>query len=237
MRSESTNQYIGRMETNAPLVEEPLDINALKLGATALPALAACSVVPVRPSRPYIGSDDEAARFCCRDSFRRLMQKKSPACSVGCARWLTEQFAVPSSETGWDWLNRRGYDAIHNDTRYYDSSYPGDQYDLASVDDARQTPCAAMCASALSEFFVVSLTGLDFGWRSHGTLWATGSAVGQRVLKFPHIAGRRHAQPGDTGFYLNTKGNQAENPATGRVPDEKTMPARCCSSSPSVCTS
>jgi len=221
LRSESTNQYIWRMETTTPLVEEPLDINALRLGATALvSALAACSVVPVRPQRPYIEAktDEDAARFLLQAQFSASDAEIARVRSVGCARWLTEQFAVPSSETGWDWLNRRGYDAIHNDTRYYDSSYPGDHmiwHQLMTSPDAVRKRCAL----ALSEFFVVSLTGLDFGWRSHGLAHYWDQLSANAFGNFRTLLEDVSLNPA-MGFYLNTKGNQKENPATGRVPDE-----------------
>lgn len=209
------------METNAPLVEEPLDINALRLGATALAsALAACSVAPVRPQRPYIEAktDEDAARFLLQAQFSASDAEIARVRSVGCARWLTEQFAARSGETGWDWLNRRGYDVIHNDTRYYDNSYPGDHmiwHQLMTSPDAVRKRCAL----ALSEFFVVSLTGLDFGWRSHGLAHYWDQLSANAFGNFRTLLEDVTLNPA-MGFYLNTRGNQKENPATGRVPDE-----------------
>jgi uncharacterized protein (DUF1800 family) len=193
----------------------------LKLGVTAAAAaLAACTVAPVRPQRPYIEAktDEDAARFLLQAQFSASDAEIARVRSVGCGRWLTEQFAARPSETGWDWLNRRGYDAIHNDTRYYDNSYPGDHmiwHQLMTSPDAVRKRCAL----ALSEFFVVSLTGLDFGWRSHGLAHYWDQLSANAFGNFRTLLEDITLNPA-MGFYLNTKGNQKENPATGRVPDE-----------------
>ena len=193
----------------------------MKLGVTAVAsALAACSVAPVRTQRPYIEAktDDDAARFLLQAQFSASDAEIARVRSLGCARWLTEQFAARSGESGWDWLNRRGYDAIHNDTRYYDNSYPGDHmiwHQVMTSPDALRKRCAL----ALSEFFVVSLTGLDFGWRSHGLAHYWDQLSANAFGNFRTLLEDVTLNPA-MGFYLNTKGNQKENPATGRVPDE-----------------
>ena len=74
-------------------------------------------------------------------------------------------------------------------------------------------------ALALSEFFVVSLTGLDFSWRSHAiAAWwdlLVANALGNYRTLLEAVT-----LNAAMGWYLNTKGNMKENPATGRAPDE-----------------
>jgi hypothetical protein len=90
--------------------------------------------------------------------------------------WLAVQFAAPAGPTGWDWLNARGYATIDSTTRYFDNTYPGDYMiwnQLMTAPDALRKRCAL----ALSEFFVVSLSGLNSSpgaamrWPPGGTCW------------------------------------------------------------------
>jgi uncharacterized protein (DUF1800 family) len=74
-------------------------------------------------------------------------------------------------------------------------------------------------ALALSEIFVVSLSGLDFSWRSHAiAAWwdmLAANAFGNHRALLEAVS----LNPA-MGWYLNTKGNMKENPSTGRLPDE-----------------
>ena len=138
--------------------------------------------------------------------------------SKGYAPYLNEQITAPTSQTGFDWLNARGYNAIDNATRYYDNTYPGDYMMwtqlMTSPDAARKR-----MALALSEYFVVSLNGLDFSWRSHGIAAYWDVLVANAFGNFRTLL---EAVTLNTamGYYLNTKGNSKENVATGRAPDE-----------------
>jgi hypothetical protein len=75
------------------------------------------------------------------------------------------------------------------------------------------------CALALSEFFVVSLSGLDFAWRSHGIAAWWDLLVAHAFGNFRQLLEAVTLNPA-MGYYLNTKGNLKENTATGRQPDE-----------------
>ena len=138
--------------------------------------------------------------------------------SKGYAPYLNEQITAPASQTGFDWLNARGYNVVDNITRYYDNTYPGDYMMwtqlMTSPDAARKR-----MALALSEYFVVSLNGLDFPWRSHGIAAYWDVLVANAFGNFRTLL---EAVTLNTamGYYLNTKGNSKENIATGRAPDE-----------------
>lgn len=163
-------------------------------------------------------SDADAARFLLQAQFHASETDIAAVRVQGYADWLNAQFAAPSSTTGFEWLNQRGYATISSATNYYDNSYPGDYMiwnQLMTSGDAVRKRLAL----ALSEFFVVSLTGLDFPWRSHGiAAWWD--------LLVAHALGNYRALleavtlNAAMGWYLNTKGNMKENPATGRAPDE-----------------
>lgn len=160
----------------------------------------------------------EAARFLLQAQFSASDAEIAAVQKQGYAAWLAEQFDAPLGQTGWDWLNQRGYGVIDNSTRYFDHFYPGDYMvwnQLMTAPDAVRKRLAL----ALSEFFVVSLTGLDFAWRSHAMAHYWDTLVRHALGNFRDLLEEVTLNPA-MGHYLNTKGNQKENPATGRVPDE-----------------
>ena len=126
--------------------------------------------------------------------------------------------SAPASQSGFDWLDARGYAVVDGTARFYDSSYPGDYMVwnqlMTSTDVVRKR-----LALALSEFFVVSLTGLNFAWRSHGiAAWwdvLASNATGNYRILLEQVTLNTAM-----GYYLNTKGSLKENTATGRAPDE-----------------
>ena len=152
------------------------------------------------------------AQFSASDGEIAAVQSK------GYATYLNDQIAAPPSQGGFDWLNARGYNVVDSATRYYDNSYPGDYMIwtqlITSPDSGRKR-----MSLALSEFFVVSLNGIDFSWRSHGiaAYWDTLAANA-----FGNFRTLLEAVTLNTamGYFLNTKGNSKENTTTGRSPDE-----------------
>jgi uncharacterized protein (DUF1800 family) len=191
--------------------------------------LAACAAPGVRPGpggtlqradQGYRNATrpEDAARFLLQAQFSASDTEIFDVQKLGYAQWLGRQFDAPLGQTGWDWLNARGYGDIANDTRYFDHFYPGDYMiwnQLMTASDAVRKRMAL----ALSEFFVVSLTGLDFGWRSHAMAHYWDTLVQHAFGNFRDLLEAVTLHPA-MGHYLNTKGNQKENPATGRVPDE-----------------
>lgn len=172
------------------------------------------------PGRSYTqaNSDEEAARFLLQVQFSASDSDIAAVRAKGYATWLAEQFAQPVSQTGFDWLNMRGYSTISNNPNFYDASYPGDymiwKQLMTSSDAVRKR-----LALALSEFFVVSLTGLNFSWRSYA-LAAWWDMLSRNALgNFRTLLEDVTLNPA-MGYYLNTKGNLKENTKTGRAPDE-----------------
>ena len=162
--------------------------------------------------------DEAAARFLLQAQFSASDAEIKAVRSQGQASWLAGQFNAPAGTSGFDWLNARGYGVIDNATRYYDNSYPGDHMvwnQLMTAPDAVRQRAAL----ALSEFFVVSLSGLGFTWRSHAV------AAWWDLLAAHAFGNFRALLQGVTlnaamGYYLNTKGNLKEDLASGRAPDE-----------------
>lgn len=194
-------------------------------GAGADGAAAAAPVVPGRSiklsttghSYPSAASDAEAARFLLQVQFSASDTDIAAVRSLGFVPWLERQVAANMGPTGWDWLNDQGYGNVLNSANYYDSSRPGDYMAWSQLITAPD-PVRKRAALALSEFFVVSLSGVDFTWRSHGVAhyWDT--------LCTHALGNYRDLLEAITlnvamGYYLNTKGNKKENSA-GRQPDE-----------------
>lgn len=163
-------------------------------------------------------SDQEAVRFLLQASLGVRDSEIASVRSLGYADWLTQQFAVAPGISGWDWLELRGYYTI-NTPAFFEKTYPADymlwQQLIASPDPVRQR-----MALALSEFFVVGIPGLsDKQWiiflMAHWWDALCANAFGN----FRTLLEAVTLHPA-MGMYLNTDGNQGENPATGRVPDE-----------------
>ena len=133
------------------------------------------------------------------------------------ADWLQRQYALPISATGWDWLESRGY-GVNDRNQYF--------FNLALTDfmvwNQLFTGADQMrkrMTLALSEFFVISLASAEFDWRSQAfAAWwdmLSRNAFGNYRQLLQDVT----LNPA-MGYYLNTRGNQKENTATGRVPDE-----------------
>ncbi len=162
-------------------------------------------------------SDEDAARFLLQAQFSASDTEIASVRALGYTPWLERQAALPLGPTAWDWLNAKGYGDVLNTNNYYDNSYPGDYMvwnQLMAAPDALRKRVAL----ALSEFFVVSLNGLDFSWRSHAMAhyWDTLAANAFGNYRDLLEAVTLHVA---MGYYLNTKGNKKEN-ASGRQPDE-----------------
>jgi len=133
------------------------------------------------------------------------------------AVWLQRQMALPYGTTGWDWLEAQGYGDVLSSNNYYDNSYPADYMIwnqlMASPDTLRKR-----VALALSEFFVVSLNGLDFSWRSHAMAHYWDTLAANAFGNYRSLLEAVTLNPA-MGYYLNTKGNKKED-SSGRQPDE-----------------
>ncbi|MDP2368010.1 DUF1800 domain-containing protein [Rhodoferax sp.] len=166
------------------------------------------------PAEPV--SDAQAARFLLHAQFSATDADIAAVRAQGYSAWLEQQFNAPMGTSGWDWLTTNGYGTV-DANKYYDSSAPGDYMiwqQLMSAPDAVRKRAAL----ALSEFFVVSLTGINFTWRGHGMAqyWdiLASNAFGnyRKLLEDVTLNAAM-------GNFLNTRGNKKEN-SSGRQPDE-----------------
>ncbi len=193
---------------------------ALALASSA--ALAACgggssstTPAPVPTSVPV--TQEQAARFLLQAQFSASDDEIAGVRAQGFSTWLSAQFNAAPGQKGFDWLDARGYASIDSNN-FFDASYPADFMvwnQLLTAQDAVRKRLAL----ALSEFFVVSSTGVEVNWRSHAMAhwWDTLSA--NAFGNYRQLLEDATLNPA-MGLYLNTRGNQKENTATGRQPDE-----------------
>ena len=168
-------------------------------------------------------SDADAARFLLQAQFSASTNEIASVRSIGYAAWLEQQFAATPGQSGWDWLLARDYQTTNATTRRFHESfidYPADnmlwQQLLSSPDAVRRR-----MALSLTEFFVVGMPGLNsrIRWPSFmiASWWDT--LCSQAFANYRSLLEAVTLHPA-MGLYLNAAGNQKENPATGRVPDE-----------------
>ena len=134
--------------------------------------------------------------------------------TLGNSGWLDEQFTQARTQTHYDWMLAQGLAVSTNLNSFAGTDNTLWRKLVSSPDALRQR-----VALALSEIFVVSMTGLPVPWRGFVTAaymdtleanaFGTYRALLQAVTLSPAM-----------GVYLNMRGNQKEDPRTGRVPDE-----------------
>ena len=124
---------------------------------------------------------------------------------------------LAAGEKAFDWLTARGYGDI-NDRTYYDSTGPCD-YALWKQLMTASDPVRKRMALALSEFFVVSLVGVETSWRSHAVAHYWDQLNANAFGNFRTLLEDVTLNPA-MGIYLNTRGNQKEDARSGRQPDE-----------------
>ncbi len=162
-------------------------------------------------------SDQDAARFLQQAQFSSTSAEIAALRRAGTySEWLDQQFRAASSQSAWDWLEERGY-GQNNVQRYVFSTAPIEHAlwkQLFSAPDAMRMRFAL----ALSEFFVIGLSGVEFNWRSHAMANWWDMLVGNAFGNFRDLLKDVSLHPA-MGFFLNTKGNQKED-GKGRLPDE-----------------
>lgn len=206
-----TRTYLGVYQGNVVVLGPATNNAVVNVGS-----LASFGEAVFSSGRPL--NDQDAARFLLQAGFAATTQDIATLRSIGFEGWLNAQFNAPIGITGWEWLNQRGYATVDNATAYYDNTYPGDcmiwSQLMASPDGLRKR-----VALALSEICVVSLSGLDLNWRSHAIAHYWDMLVSHSFGNFRNLLQDVTLNPA-MGYYLNTRGNQKENAATGRQPDE-----------------
>ena len=218
---------MNEIETETEIETTPRNAAAV-LGASAL--LEACgggsssgsggATTPPPPTVPDTSllASYDSARFLQHAQFSSTEAEISAVKSQGATAWLDAQMALNSSTGGYDWLMQRGYGVIDKNKFYemeYQSNYMAWYQIMAAPDGVRRR-----MALALSEFFVVSGAGVGtISWPmfAMGAYWDVlcKNAFGNFRTLLEDITLNIAM-----GEYLNTLGNQKEDAASGRLPDE-----------------
>jgi uncharacterized protein (DUF1800 family) len=197
-----------------------LALSAVALSSAAL--LAACgggggdSPAPIAPAPPAVAaiSAAEASRFLGQSGFGATDAQIGRVQTLGYSGWLDEQFAAPRSQGHYDWMVERGYAVTTNINNFNGTDNTLWRKLISSPDVLRQR-----ITLALSEIFVVSMTGLPINWRGFVAAAYMDVLETNAFGTYRTLLGEVTLSPG-MGSYLNMRGNLREDPATGRVPDE-----------------
>ncbi len=169
------------------------------------------------PNYPKAIGDAEAARFLQHAGFASIDSDITKLKTQTFGQYLEAHFNAPLGQTGWDWLEMRGY-GVNDTHHYYNNTYQADfmlwNQLFTGTDTLRKR-----CALALSEYFVVSLQGNDFNWRSHAIATYWDVLVAGSFGNFRDLL-EEITLNAAMGSYLNTRGNLKEDTAIGRAPDE-----------------
>ncbi len=194
----------------------------LSLAGAAALALAGCGGgggggggSPPPAPVPQAPTVEQAARFLAQASMGASREQIARVQALGYRGWLEEQFALPPTQSRWDWLVSKGYDdaSYRNSEAGFDGSAWRKLF--AAPDTLRQR-----VTLALSEIFVAALDGfVGGGWRAF-----TGAAYLDLLEANAFGSYRTLLQQISTsapmGEYLTFRGNRRYNPATGALPDE-----------------
>jgi uncharacterized protein (DUF1800 family) len=197
-----------------------LALSAVALSSAAL--LSACgggggdSPAPIAPAPPAVAaiSAAEASRFLGQAGFGATDAQIGRVQTLGYSGWLDEQFAAPRSQGHYDWMVERGYAVTTNINNFNGTDNTLWRKLISSPDVLRQR-----ITLALSEIFVVSMTGLPINWRGFVAAAYMDVLETNAFGTYRTLLGEVTLSPG-MGSYLNMRGNLREDPATGRVPDE-----------------
>jgi uncharacterized protein (DUF1800 family) len=165
---------------------------------------------------PKAANDNEAARFLQQSQFASTPSDIASVRSTTFSDYLQQQFSKPIN-TGWDWLESRGYGRDATLDKYVYSDTIADCMvwrDLFSAPDAMRKRVSL----ALSEFFVVSFGSMEIDWRGYA-ITAFWDMLNKHAFgNFRQLLEDVTLSPA-MGFYLNTRGNKRAN-SSGRQPDE-----------------
>ena len=156
---------------------------------------------------------NDAARFLAQAAFGGTAAEAAAVRRLGFDGWLAAQFALPRSQSHWDWLVANGYAVVANTFNFSGVDNTLWRKLMSSPDVLRQR-----VALALSEIFVISMDGLPVNWR--GMV----AASYMDTLETHAFGNYRQLLEAVTlsvgmGVYLNMRGNQKAD-GKGREPDE-----------------
>ncbi len=162
-------------------------------------------------------TDTEAARFLLQAQFTAKSDEILAVRTQGYSAWLSAQFSAASTQTATAWLDSRSLNVPTPAGEYFDPTM-GDWMSwrmmMTGADQVRKR-----FSLALSEMMVASLSPID-GFYPPYVIGAYWDLLNANVFGNFRTLLEKVTLNAAMGFFLNTKGNLKEDPATGREPDE-----------------
>lgn len=211
----ASGNYLG-VQSGRVLVLGPLSGNQLAdVGSLQSFGPAVLASVPLLAPR----SDEDAARMLLHAQFSASTAEIARVRSLGYEAWLDTQLAQPNSISGCDWLQSKGYAAIDTNEFFFalgTNTYMI-WYQLFQSPDAVRRRWAL----ALSEIFVVSWRGIRdvMNWDNFAMAEYWDLLCRHAFGSYRGLLEELTLNPA-MGAFLSTRGNQREDSASGRLPDE-----------------
>ncbi|WP_379549416.1 DUF1800 domain-containing protein [Qipengyuania sp. DGS5-3] len=184
-------------------------------GAAPVSGGTSGGTAPPPVARPQ--SDQEAARFVLQTSIAASPAEITAVQDQGYAPWLDSQLSAGIGQTGIQWMEATGYSRVDENNWYFRRD-PGD-YMIWNQLMSGGGEVRKRAALALSEFFVVSLNGINLAWRSQAIAKYWDILAEHAFGNFRDLLEDITLNPA-MGVWLNTRGNRRGDPRTGRAPDE-----------------
>ena len=164
--------------------------------------------------QPQALSASEASRFLAQATLGAGRSDIAAVQASGMAAWIDAQFAVPQSQSHYDWLVAKGYNAetFRNNASGLDNTIWRKL--IASPDALRQR-----VTLALSEICVVSVLGVAAPWRQFAVANYLDLLEANAFGNYRTLLGQVSLSTA-MGYYLTFRGNPKANPVTGSQPDE-----------------
>ncbi|OYY73563.1 MAG: hypothetical protein B7Y40_08945 [Gammaproteobacteria bacterium 28-57-27] len=160
------------------------------------------------PIPPY-----QAARFLQQASFSSTESEIAEVQSLGYEAWLKQAFDQAISTSNWDWLTEQDYDT--EELKGKAATIQAMMWRLITSPDVLRQRYAL----ALSEFFVVGFNGVALPHRNFALAAWWDMLCAHAFGNYRDLLEAVTLSPA-MGRYLNTAGNQKEDPIKGRQPDE-----------------
>ena len=197
--------------------------NVALLAAAPSALLAACgaggspsTALPPAPT-PTGLTPEQASRFLGQAAWGANPSTLKTLTDQGLSVWLTQQMAMPLSQSMTSWLIEKGFnDPSASGNINGDGGWTGATWNkLFTAPDAFRQRAVL----ALSELFVVSTLGLPISWKNFAiaNYW---EVLEKNVFGDFRSLLKAVTLSSAMGTYLNMKGNQKANAVTGRAPDE-----------------
>jgi uncharacterized protein (DUF1800 family) len=168
---------------------------------------------PVTSGPPV--TDIQASRFLAQASTGATREQIARVSAIGYAAWIDEQMAIPLSQTRWDWLVAKGFNAAANifTQNGFDSVV---WYKLINAPDTLRQRVTL----ALSEIIVIGIDGLvGAGWQAFSAAQFLDLLEAQCFGNFRTLL-ENVSTSAAMGQYLTYRGNTKYNAKTGALPDE-----------------